>query len=473
MSIGNPNKDPIGTLAKAVNYDKRALGRMVQDGRVDHAQALLAGMRIDRMRESLAQAQAPAGQQPTVLEKTFAPQPQQGLAQLNQAPQQPQQAPQQAAPVEGGLSALPIRDGMFSEESYAGGGIIAFDEGGDVPGFATGAYLKNPVGKYFNPADLTPYDDAMIQEQLRLNPDKTMEQIRADQNKLRGEYGIKNIYDEQRTELEKDRAENEKFKEQILPMAGLKAAAALMGNTSQFFMPGLSQATKEFGAEYAAGQKEYKATKKDIRNLGFEVGRADQAMRQAEMSGDQNLYNSERARRDGLLKQAQDVKFKNIDNKNATFLEGAKAGATYDTNMAVANAKAKSTGAGSLAKINASVLDKAQKMMATAYPGGSMDLLFQKRPDVYQAELNRFIKGADEFIKTGTMPAIPPSDAVTKLLNTIPGSSASNTNAVVNPSASTKATIAGKKTDPKIQSLLNKYPAAGSSSTEDEDEDEE
>jgi hypothetical protein len=470
MSIGNPNKDPIGTLAKAVNYDKRALGRMVQDGRVDHAQALLAGMRIDRMRESLAQAQAPAGQQPTVLEQTFAPQPQQGLAQLTQVPQQAQQAPQQAAPVEGGLSALPIRDGMFSEESYAGGGIIAFDEGGDVPGFAGGAYLKNPVGKYFNPADLTPYDDAMIQEQLRLNPDKTMEQIRADQSKLRGEYGIKNIFDEQRTELEKDRAENEKLKEQILPMAGLKAAAALMGNTSQFFMPGLSQATREFGAEYATGQREYRATKKDIRNLGFEIGRADQTMRQAEMSGDQNLYNTERARRDGLLKQAQDVKFKNTETKNATLLEGAKAAASYDTNTAVANARARAaakTAGLDQAKINSKVLTAAKELMAVQYPPGQFTTYFQSNPEKYQEVLSGYIKQAEEYIYGGVLPTTAPGAKPQDKTK-----DAAKANPVVNPSASTKATIAGKKTDPKLQyqSLLDKYPAAGSRSTEDEDE---
>jgi hypothetical protein len=467
MSIGNPNKDPIGTLAKAVNYDKRALGRMVQDGRVDHAQALLAGMRIDRMRESLAQAQAPAGNQPTVLQKTFAQQPQ-GLGQLAQAQQAPQQAPQQAAPEGGGLSELPVRDGMFSEESYAGGGIIAFDEGGDVPGFAGGAYLKNPVGKYFNPADLTPYDDAMIQEQLRLNPDKTMEQIRAEQNKLRGEYGIKNIFNEQRTELEKDTAENEKFKEQILPMAGLKAAAALMGNTSQFFMPGLSQATREFGTEYATGQKEYKATKKDLRNLGFEIGRADQTMRQAEMSGDQNLYNTERSRRDGLLKQAQDVKFKNIDNKNATLLEGAKAAASYDTNTAVANVRARAAGktAGlDQAKINSKVLSAAKELMATQYPPGQFTTYFNSNPEEYQRVLSGYIKQAEEYIYSGTLPTeAPGAKPKDKTKDT------AKVNPVVDPSASTKATIAGKKTDPKIQSLLNKYPAAGSSSTEDEDE---
>lgn len=447
MSIGNPNKDPIGTLAKAVNYDKRALGRMVQDGRVDHAQALLAGMRIDRMRESLAQAQAPAGQQPTVLEKTFAPQPQQGLAQLNQAPQQPQQAPQQAAPVEGGLSALPIRDGMFSEESYAGGGIIAFDEGGDVPGFATGAYMNNKVGKYFDQSQLTPYDDAMIQEQLRLNPDKSIDQIREEQRAADVYYGIKNLAPEQRAVLEKDTAENEKFKEQILPMAGLKAAAALMGNTSQFFMPGLSQATKEFGSEYATGQKEYKATKKDLRNMGFEIGMAEQNMFRAQKAGDQSAFDTARARRDGFLKQAQDVKFKNIEAKNSLLGEGAKAAANYDMNIDVANIRESGEAARARAKNKSDLYNKATDnaitQMGKMYPLGVQDPTFKQliqsggyatADDAYKAELKRLtdqnILGMaselnidpSEIIKAGTPKptdtAAPKTDTIAKPADT-------------------------------------------------------
>jgi len=40
---------------------------------------------------------------------------------------------QKAQTVEPGVAALPLRDGMFSEETYANGGIVAFSEGGDVP----------------------------------------------------------------------------------------------------------------------------------------------------------------------------------------------------------------------------------------------------------------------------------------------------------------------------------------------------
>jgi len=54
----------------------------------------------------------------------------QGIQQL--PPQQPQQVAQ-AAP---GIDNLPVPDSMFSEQSMAGGGIVAFDEGGHVPRYA-------------------------------------------------------------------------------------------------------------------------------------------------------------------------------------------------------------------------------------------------------------------------------------------------------------------------------------------------
>ena len=57
----------------------------------------------------------------------------------SQAPSAPVQAPtqtvieQKAAQAEPGIASLPVAEGMFDGGSYAGGGIIAFDDGGDVP----------------------------------------------------------------------------------------------------------------------------------------------------------------------------------------------------------------------------------------------------------------------------------------------------------------------------------------------------
>lgn len=70
----------------------------------------------------------------------------------SQAPAAPAQAPtqtvidQKLAQVDPGIASLPVAEGMFDGGSYAGGGIIAFDEGGDVPSYAgpRGSYVVGP-----------------------------------------------------------------------------------------------------------------------------------------------------------------------------------------------------------------------------------------------------------------------------------------------------------------------------------------
>lgn len=81
-------------------------------------------------------------------------------------------APQKAAPtqsvaqqavaeVEPGIAQLPLKDEqMFSEQSYAQGGIVAFDEGGEVPrfnGMYDGSYL-DPAAQYRKVYDYRNYN---------------------------------------------------------------------------------------------------------------------------------------------------------------------------------------------------------------------------------------------------------------------------------------------------------------------------
>jgi len=113
----------------ALKYSKAQLGRMVQMGMLDPQKAMMAGMMIDRVEKQNA-TQAP---QTTVAEDVL------GTG--------GQLAPQ-------GLEALPAGE----VGNYAGGGIVAFDEGGEVPGFAGGVYL--PPGLF----------DAVVQAESRGNP---------------------------------------------------------------------------------------------------------------------------------------------------------------------------------------------------------------------------------------------------------------------------------------------------------------
>jgi len=137
MSLTSPE-----SIASEYKGNKKAIANAARMGLIDPTAALMAGMFIDRMRNAAAEEQK---QQTTVAQDVFNPpmQPQaapqasmQGQAQPQPQMQQPQMAqgipaaqmaaaqPQMAPGVEG----LPTGD----VGEYAGGGIVAFGDGGDV-----------------------------------------------------------------------------------------------------------------------------------------------------------------------------------------------------------------------------------------------------------------------------------------------------------------------------------------------------
>ena len=107
----------------ATKHSKEELGRMVRMGLLDAQKAMMAGMMIDRIQKQNAQPP-----QTTVAEDVLGLP---GMAEKRQQQAQ-QQAEQQPQPA--GVEALPA--GNVGE--YAGGGIVAFADGGeaDVPGYA-------------------------------------------------------------------------------------------------------------------------------------------------------------------------------------------------------------------------------------------------------------------------------------------------------------------------------------------------
>ena len=102
--------------ALATKYSKPQLQKMAQMGLIDPTKAVMAGMMIDRIQKQNMQMP-----QQTVADEVLG------------QPAMPQQAmPQQQA--QPGVAALP--SGL--PEEMAGGGIVAFADGGDVPGYADG-----------------------------------------------------------------------------------------------------------------------------------------------------------------------------------------------------------------------------------------------------------------------------------------------------------------------------------------------
>lgn len=105
-------------------------------GEVPSYLALSELQRRKDTRAKYQQEQAPETSVAEDLGQQAQPQPQ-GIAAI----------PPQQAPVAGqGVAGLPIPDQMFSGQGMAAGGIVAFDDGGEVPSYA------GPYGSYVNPS---------------------------------------------------------------------------------------------------------------------------------------------------------------------------------------------------------------------------------------------------------------------------------------------------------------------------------
>lgn len=170
----------------ATKYTKPDLQRMVQMGLVEPQKAVMAGMMIDRIAKSAMQPPTTTVAQDVL---GMAPTAAQGQIPQQMPPQMPQgQMPTQMAADGGIMGALPYSDGVASLPTnlpeYAGGGIIAFADGGDIPGYAGGTLTNSRS------------DPAMqIDPSVQAKRDQTRYQILADELKnaqrrmMRGDPG--------------------------------------------------------------------------------------------------------------------------------------------------------------------------------------------------------------------------------------------------------------------------------------------
>ena len=133
MDMLSPEK-----VAAEYGGNKQKIAQAVQMGLIQPTVAVMAGMFIDRMRGAAAQEQTP---QSTVAQDVMAA-PQMAPAGLGAIAQ---------APVESGLGALPTPN--LDNAEYAGGGIVAFDNGG-MAGTFEGFMPSEPSGEPFIEPDI-------------------------------------------------------------------------------------------------------------------------------------------------------------------------------------------------------------------------------------------------------------------------------------------------------------------------------
>lgn len=133
----------------ALNYSKSQLASLARTGQINPQDAVMAGMMQDRIQK--ANAQPPST---TVAEDILAPQMPQGIQglpqqQIAQAEPMPAEMPVGMEGEAAGLEALPIPEDMYTEEGMAGGGIVAFEEGGmaTAPGIDALAGINSDLAK--------------------------------------------------------------------------------------------------------------------------------------------------------------------------------------------------------------------------------------------------------------------------------------------------------------------------------------
>lgn len=182
----------------AFKYSKEQLGRMAQMGMIDPQKAMMAGMMRDRVAKE--DTKPPTT---TVAQDVLGAAPQVQQPAQSQQMGMPQQAPAPQAPTQmaatGGITSLPVQ-----EQDYAGGGIVAFADGGDTDDGVAHFYdggTTSPMGRFVRGIGAaTPEQQATYAAQQEQQARERA--LLARQNQLGGLFGLSQQTPEQQAEYE-------------------------------------------------------------------------------------------------------------------------------------------------------------------------------------------------------------------------------------------------------------------------------
>ena len=238
----------------ATKYSKQDLARMVKMGMLDPQRALMAGMMIDRIAKSAMQPP-----QTTVAEDVLAPQqPTTAQAGIMAAPGAPQPSP--------GVAGLP--SGL---QNMAGGGIVAFADGGDTFNLPDIDYSTGKMPIYAAKAP----EQIDIAEAARR---------RAESERLAG--FDPNMYKTMREEEMATKEDLAAQREQAKGMAALQFGLGLMGARKGQEWQTASAAGQVALGQYASAIKDIKASEKEMKKTLRELSLAENAYKKSNSEKD-------------------------------------------------------------------------------------------------------------------------------------------------------------------------------------------
>jgi hypothetical protein len=256
--------------------------------------------------------------------------------------------PSSVMAADSGIANLPV-----PPPSFAGGGIVAFADGG-------AADLS------LNPNDLTvlnkpAYDYKYDYEDYYLNPNAALieipkpitidERIKQQREAYTSAGVDPDFYKKQADQLMAEREALKADKSEAANMALVKAGLGIMGGTSQFALENIGKGAMPAIESYGADIKDIKAQERLMKQAEMKLAEAEQAMAR----GDVNAAMKAMEERENKI---LDVKSKNAE---------------LETSMIIANAKAKADKAGKGSELVDKAVDNAKGQMESFFKQGYLD----------------------------------------------------------------------------------------------------
>jgi hypothetical protein len=299
----------------ATKYSKPELQRMVQMGVVGPQEAVMAGMMIDRIAKSVMTppqttvAQDVLGAAPTAEGQGIPPQ----MAQGQMPPQMPQ--PQMAA--DGGImGALPYSDGLAALPAniadYAGGGIVAFAEGGSPEEMLRASRAADAALAGMQPQSDMPVMPGGYRLRETALPDRSSIATElgavGEAERLAG-YDS-NMYKRMREEELGRKDELSKRREEAKGEAILAAGLGLMGARKGQEFETLSRVSQQALAQYKGDVSEIRKSENEIRKAARDLEMAENSAKKSKsekglerLQKKDEAYNTAVAKRDDVFNQ--------------------------------------------------------------------------------------------------------------------------------------------------------------------------
>jgi|LauGreDrversion4_2_1035121.scaffolds.fasta_scaffold190694_2 hypothetical protein len=275
---------PIESLAQ---LPQQQLIAMSQQGRIPADVLPIILNEKAQMAQAAANMQAmQQPMQPSVIEQAMA---------INAQAEAPQQAPMDA-----GVASLPVPEDMYSDEGYAGGGIVAFDEGGlagtfdmfmpetqyvpvdrdlsrDFKDTDTGVELP-PVP---TPRAAAPRPAAKPEPGIAAIPAK--ENMLDRRRRMLEQLGVTDTTEEELAALEKNKGKLADDKFDALRMSLIRAGLGMAAGTSPYALSNIAKGGLEGFESYEQSIKQIKAEEKEYGKLARDLRKEANALKRSDV----------------------------------------------------------------------------------------------------------------------------------------------------------------------------------------------